>query len=64
MNNSRDTEDRRKLEADGWEPDERAGGAVWRHPETGIYYEQDKAMTLLREGADAGDVPKQPEGEA
>lgn len=64
MSNSRNTEDRRKLEAGGWEPDERAGGTVWRHPETGIYYEQDKAMALLREGADAGDVPKQPEGEA
>lgn len=64
MSKSRDTEDRRKLEAAGWEPDERVGGTVWRHPETGIYYEQDKAMTLLREGADAGDVPKQPEGEA
>lgn len=64
MSKSRNTEDPRKLEAAGWEPDERAGGTVWRHPETGIYYEQDKAMTLLREGADAGDVPKQPEGEA
>ncbi len=60
----RGSENRRILEAAGWEPEERAGGTIWRHPETGIYYDQDKAMALLREGVDAGDVPKEPEGEA
>lgn len=64
MSKSRDVEDRRVLEVAGWKPEERAGGAVWRHPETGIYYDQDKAMALLREGADTGDVPKEPEGGA
>ncbi len=61
---NRDTEIHQKLEAVGWEPVERAGEILWRHPETGIYYDRDKAMALLREGADAGDVPKGPEGEA
>ena len=61
---SRDTEIRRALEAAGWELQVRTSGTAWRHPETGIYYDQDKAIALLREGAGAGDVPKQPEGEA
>lgn len=64
MNKKRDTESRRALEAAGWEPEERSGGTVWRHPETGVYYDQDKAIVLLREEADAGDLPKEPEGEA
>ncbi len=64
MSMSRDTENHRKLREAGWEPAERAGETVWRHPETGIYYDQDKAMALLREGVDAGDIPKEPEGEA
>jgi hypothetical protein len=62
MGDGREIEEWRMLEEAGWEPEERAGGTVWRHPETGIYYDQDKAMSLLREGADAGNVPKEPEG--
>ncbi len=61
---SRDAETRRRLEAAGWEPVERAGETVWRHPETGIYYDRDKAVALLREGANVGDIPREPEGEA
>lgn len=64
MSKKRATESRQALEAAGWEPQERSGATVWRHPQTGIYYDQDKAVVLLREGADAGGLPKEPEGEA
>ena len=46
----REEEQRRMLEEVGWEPDEGEGGTIWRNPEDGNWYEQDRAVQLL-EGA-------------
>jgi hypothetical protein len=50
----RNEEMKRRLEAAGWEPEEREGVTIWRDPETGLWYDQEKAMTLLQEGLDPG----------
>jgi hypothetical protein len=54
-------EERRELEAAGWEPVEHGDKTVWRNPESGYLYPQGIAVAMVREGADAGDVPKEPE---
>ena len=59
----RDADERRELEAAGWEPGEREGETVWRNPVNGLWYPQGQAIAMLREGADP-DVPLGPEGEA
>jgi hypothetical protein len=56
--------EQRELEAAGWEQMEREGKIVWRNPESGFLYPQGTAIVLVREGADAGEVPKKPEGGA
>ena len=38
----------RQLEEAGWEPVERMGKRVWRHPETGHLYPQGPALKRLR----------------
>ena len=38
----------RQLEEAGWEPVERMGKRVWRHPETGHLYPQGPAFKRLR----------------
>jgi hypothetical protein len=38
----------RQLEEAGWEPVERMGKRVWRHPETGHLYPQGPALQRLR----------------
>ena len=58
-----EAEERRELEAAGWEPEERKDGTVWRNPENSLWYPQGQAIAMLREGADP-DVPLQPEGGA
>jgi hypothetical protein len=55
-------DERRELEAAGWEPEERDSGVVWRNPESGFWYPQGVAVAILREGLDPGDLPKEPEG--
>lgn len=62
MNYERNNE-RQELEAAGWEPEERVGGAVWRNPENGLVYPQGVAIAMVREEVDP-DVPKGPEGAA
>lgn len=54
-------DERRELEAAGWERIVREGEVVWRNPESGYLYPQGVAIAMLREGADA-DVPMEPEG--
>ena len=44
----------RQLEEAGWEPVERMGKRVWRHPETGHLYPQGPAVQRLR--IDRGEV--------
>jgi hypothetical protein len=56
--------EQRELEAAGWERMEREGKIVWRNPESGFLYPQGTAIALVREGADAGEVPTKPEGGA
>lgn len=57
--------ERRELEGAGWEPEERNGETVWRNPQTGLWYPQGVAISLLREGANLEDFPKrEPEGSA
>ena len=50
----RNEEERRSLEEAGWEPDDGEGGTIWRHPEDGKWYEQQRAVQLLRGGEDVG----------
>ena len=50
----RNEEERRSLEEAGWEPDDGEGGTIWRHPEDGNWYEQDRAVQLLKGGEDVG----------
>ena len=50
----RNEEERRLLEEAGWEPDDGEGGAIWRHPEDGNWYELARAVQLLKGGEDVG----------
>jgi hypothetical protein len=59
-----EADERRELEVAGWRPQERAGKLVWQNPESGYWYPQGLAIAMLREGADPGDIPKEPEGGA
>ena len=45
-------EERRELEAAGWEPEEREGETVWKNPANGLLYPQGQAVAIVREGAD------------
>lgn len=56
--------EQRELEAAGWEKVERGGKTVWRNPKSGYLYPQGVAAALVRSEANAGDVPRQPEGGA
>ena len=57
-------EDRRELEAAGWERLERSDGKdVWLDPDNGFMYPQAVAVAMVREGKEA-DVPSDPEGTA
>ena len=51
MTGERDDE-RRELEAAGWEPEEREGETVWKNPANGLLYPQGQAVVIVREGAD------------
>ncbi|MDQ3922288.1 MAG: hypothetical protein M3248_08125 [Actinomycetota bacterium] len=60
MSDERD-EERLELEAAGWRPEVRYDETVWQNPESGFWYPQGVAVTILREGAET-DVPLKPEG--
>ena len=46
-------EERRILEAAGWEPHEREDGeTVWKNPANDLVYPQGQAAAMVREGAD------------
>lgn len=57
-------EARRRLLAAGWRPEERGAAVVWQNPKTGFWYPEDVAVALIEEGADADDLPREPEGNA
>jgi hypothetical protein len=46
---------RRALKAAGWEPDVGRGGTIWRNPIDGHWYDELRALTILRGGLDPGD---------
>ena len=48
-----ENEERRMLEAAGWEPKEREDGeTVWKNPANDLVYPQGQAAAMVREGAD------------
>ena len=48
-----ENEERRMLEAAGWEPKEREDGEpVWKNPANDLVYPQGQAAAMVREGAD------------
>ena len=49
-----DDDERHELLAADWEPDEGEGGTIWRNPEDGNWYEQERAIQILRGGEDVG----------
>ena len=49
MAGKRDDE-RRELEAAGWEPEEREGETVWKNPASGLLYPQGQAVAGYRQG--------------
>ena len=55
-------EQRRELEAAGWELIESGGGkTIWRNPQSGRLYPQSVAITMVREGPSpriAGGAPR------
>jgi hypothetical protein len=60
----RHEQDRRELEAAGWERLERSDGKdVWLDPDNGFMYPQAVAVAMVREGSEA-DVSSDPEGTA
>ncbi len=46
--------DRDQLLYAGWEPDEGEGGTIWRSPDDGNWYEQERAIQLVTGGEDIG----------
>ena len=55
-------EQRRELEAAGWELTESGGGkTIWRNPQSGRLYPQSVAITMVRDGPSpriAGEGPR------
>ncbi len=49
MRSASDPEVRKLLSAD-WEPKERCGKLIWRHPDNGFYYSQEMAVHFLSRG--------------
>ena len=45
----------RDLMAAGWKPEVGAGGTIWQSPEDGHWYDELRAISLLKEDADPGD---------
>jgi hypothetical protein len=45
-------EERRELEAAGWEPVEREGVTAWRRPKSPHLYPTDVALRLIREATE------------
>ena len=46
---------RRELKAGGWRADVGAGGTIWQNPADRHWYDELRAMALLKEGLDPGD---------
>ena len=43
-----------KLSAAGWEPKERCGKVIWKHPGNGFYYSQEVSVHLLNQKEHTG----------
>jgi hypothetical protein len=46
---------RRELKAAGWKAEVGAGGTIWQNPADKCWYDELRAMALLKEGLDPGD---------
>jgi hypothetical protein len=46
---------RRELEAAGWKAEIGVGGAIWQNPQDAHWYDELRALVLLKEGLDPGD---------
>jgi hypothetical protein len=49
---------RRELKAAGWKPEAGAGGTIWQNPKDAHWYDELRAIALLKEGADPGIRPE------
>jgi hypothetical protein len=45
----------RELKAAGWEPEVGKGGTIWRNPIDAQWYDELRALALLKGGLDPGD---------
>jgi hypothetical protein len=45
---------REVLKAAGWKPEEGAGGTIWRNPADRHWYDELRAMAILKGGVDPG----------
>jgi hypothetical protein len=45
----------RELQPAGWKPEVGEGGTIWQSPEDGHWYDELRAISLLKEDADPGD---------
>jgi hypothetical protein len=57
-------EEQRKLEALGWTKFETQGKILWKNPQTGHLYPQDRAIALIREGRLPGNLLEESEESA
>lgn len=46
---------RRELKAAGWEPEVGKGGTIWRNPTDAHWYDELRAIAILKGGVDPGD---------
>lgn len=46
---------RRELKAAGWEPEVGKGGTIWRNPIDAHWYDELRALAILKGGLDPGD---------
>jgi len=46
---------RHELKAAGWKPEVGAGGTIWQSPKDRHWYDELRAISLLKEGTDPGD---------
>jgi hypothetical protein len=46
---------RRELKAGEWKAEVGAGGTIWQNPADGCWYDELRALALLKEGLDPGD---------
>jgi hypothetical protein len=46
---------RRELKASGWKPEVGKGGTIWQNPADACWYDELRALAILKEGVDPGE---------